>query len=282
MEIRNPAYIRPAQLGTEESAHDSLTVHWRAVFAGVFIAFLVQLMLMSLGLAFGGGAVRENLLSNESVVNVAIGTGVWMIASILISLFLGSYAAGRASGIIATRIGYTQGAVITSLFFLALAVQIGTTMGTFTRGLANISSSVIGGVGQLSRNPQLLANVEDHVTDLKFKAPPGYVLGALTTRLIRGDTNSAANFLAMQTGMSPRQARVRIAAINADFRATMTNIAERASAAAARLGLGAFATILLGTISAMLGGGTGALVNLRKPLDRVDERALRHHEPALT
>jgi hypothetical protein len=101
------------------------------------------------------------------------------------------------------------------------------------------------------------------------------VIGGLAQRLIRGDTTSARNFLAAQAGLSQADAQARIDALSVNFKTTMNDIALKSSEAAARLGWAAFVTILLGTVAAMLGGGTGAMVNLRKPLDRVDERAMR-------
>src|SRR5947199_275195 len=113
-----------AALNLEESAHNPLSLHWSAIFAGVFVALLTYFALMSLGLAFGAAAVRDAVQNDETFNGVAIGAGVCTVASVLISLFVGSYASGRASGIIATRIGYTQGAVITALFFAVMVSEV--------------------------------------------------------------------------------------------------------------------------------------------------------------
>src|SRR5665213_2546235 len=282
MATRDSLINSPATFNIAESAHNSLSVHWSAVFAGVFVTLLVYFMLMSLGVAFGAGSIRDIIQSDGSIQNVAMGAGVWMVASVLIALFIGSYASGRVSGIIATRVGYTQGAVITSLFFLALILQIGQTVGSFTRSVSNITSSVTGSVVPgLVRNPRLMAIVEDRIGDLKLKAPMASVITGVTTRLMRGETQSAQNYLAQQAGLTPAQAQVRMNTIATAFKTTLKEVAERISDATSRLGLAAFVTILLGTLAAMLGGGTGALVNLRKPIDRVDEKALRR-VPAYT
>jgi len=275
METRDPSLRGPATFNIEESARDSLSVHWRAVFAGLFVTFLVYLMCMSLGLAFGAGAIKEAIQSDESLRGIAIGAGVWTLGSVLVALFLGSYASGRVSGIIATRVGYTQGAVITSLFFIAMLTQIGSTVGFAARGLSSLSASAVSStLNGVARNPQLRAVIEDNISDLKIDTQPSAMNG-LVTRLLRGDTDSATKFLAAQAKVSPAIAKARIDAMSDQFKIVLTQISERAASAAARLGLTAFVTILLGTLSAMLGGGTGALVNLRKPIDRVDVRALR-------
>jgi hypothetical protein len=251
-------------------------LHWSAVFAGVFVSLLVYVTLMSLGLAFGAGAVHNAFSSDENFQGIAVGAGVWTVATIMISLFFGSYASGRASGIIATRIGYTQGAVITSLFFVAIVSQIGSTVGIFTRNIANISSSAVGSaVSGVASNPRLSAMLEDGLGTLKLKSQTPEVVRGLARRLMWGDTDSARNFLAAQAGLSQADAKARIDTLSANFKTMANDLGQKSSEAASRLGWAAFVTVLLGALSAMLGGGTGAMVNLRKPLDRVDDRAMR-------
>ena len=117
--------------------------------------------------------------------------------------------------------------------------------------------------------------VEDTLGNAALKSPPSVVVSGLVQRLMRGDTNSAKNYLAAQAGMTPAEAQAKIDTLNANFKATMTDLADKASEAASSVGWASFVTILLGTIASMLGGGTGAMVNMRKPLDKVDEKALR-------
>src|SRR5689334_994397 len=96
--------VRTGALNIEEAAaRDPLTLHWSAIFAGVFVSLLAYFTLMSLGLAFGAGAIQDIVRNDDSYNGLAVGAGIWTVVSLIISLFLGSYASGRASGIIATR-----------------------------------------------------------------------------------------------------------------------------------------------------------------------------------
>jgi len=270
-------------LSIDQSARESLSLHWSGIFAGLFVALLTYFALMSLGLAFGASAIKDSFQTDESFPGLAVGAGVWAVASVLIALFIGSYCSGRASGIIATRIGYTQGAVITALFFGLLVSQIGASVGIFTRTLTNISSSAMGAATTgAMRSPRLAAVVEDGLgNNLNLKIPAGVFVTGLSQRLMRGDTESAKSYLAAQTGISRTEAQQKIDAMNAKFKTTLADIGQKSSVAASRLGWAAFVTIVLGAVASMLGGGTGAMVNLRKPLDRVDERAMRR-VPAYT
>jgi hypothetical protein len=149
-------------------------------------------------------------------------------------------------------------------------------VGILTRNFANISSSAIGtSVTALQNSPRLRAVVEDSLGAGQLKAPTGTVVAGLTQRLLRGDTDSASTFLAAQAGIPKAEAQNRISTLSANFKTTLTDISQKASEGASRLGWATFITLFLGTVAAMLGGGTGAMVNLRKPLDRVDERAMR-------
>lgn len=263
-------------LNIEETARESLSLHWSGIFAGLFVTLLAYFALMSLGLGIGAEVVKDVLQGDESFQGIAIGAGFWTVASVLIALFIGSYASGRASGIIATRIGYTQGAVITALFFAVMVSQVGASVGILTRNLANISSSAIGtSITTLQNSPRLRAMVEDSLGAGQLKAPTTEVVAGLTQRLLRGDTESASTFLAAQAGIPKAEAQNRISTLSANFKTTINEIGQKASEGASRLGWMTFVTLFLGTIASLLGGGTGAMVNLRKPLDRVDERAMR-------
>lgn len=271
----SPPRAGAVALSMDEAGHDSLSVHWSAVFAGGFVTILVYFILMSLGLGIGANSVRSAIEGEDSMQAISAGAGLWTVVSVLISLFIGSYASGRVSGIIATRVGYTQGAVITSLFFIAMITQVGFTMGTVGRGLGFVSAVAMGGSAQVARNPRVTAVVEDVLGDLNYRIPPNAVVAGVISRLIRGDTESAKSFLSSQAGISRSDAETRLAALNGKFRNTLAEVGQRGAQAATFIGWSAFVTFLLGTLAAMLGGATGALVNLRKPVDRVDLKAMQ-------
>jgi hypothetical protein len=68
---------------------------WSAIFAGVFIAVAVQLLLSLLGLSIGFGSI--NPVEAKPFTGLATGTLIWWAITVLISLFSGGWVAGWLS-----------------------------------------------------------------------------------------------------------------------------------------------------------------------------------------
>lgn len=273
-------------LDVEEAARESLSVHWRAVFAGVFISTLVYFTLMSLGLAIGAGEMKDIIAGEDSVSGLGTGAGLWLLFSVLISLFMGSYASGRVSGIIATRVGYIQGGVVAALFFTLMVTQTGMAIGAVGSGLSSTLGGVknaLGGIAsQAADSPRLNGIVEDALGDLQLRSSVEQVSTGVLSRILRGDTNSAVNYLSNQAGISREEAQAKFDDVSGRVKAAAANLGQRAADSARTLGWAAFATMLFGTFAAMLGGAVGAQLNIRKPIDSLDRRALRTQRPAFT
>src|SRR5262245_17247564 len=90
-------------------------VRWSAIFAGFFVALLVYFGLVCLGLAISGNSIQENLQDWNALKNIGFGASLWTIVSSLIAICTGAYVSGRVAGLISTRVGRTQGAVIASM-----------------------------------------------------------------------------------------------------------------------------------------------------------------------
>ncbi|RYE25677.1 MAG: hypothetical protein EOP42_21270 [Sphingobacteriaceae bacterium] len=112
-------------------------ISWGAVIAGLIIAVFIQLTLSILGLAIGLGTLDVANNGNTGQ-GLAIGTGIWYIASLLIALFAGGWVAGRLA-----KDKHTSESVIHGLLVCALMFVL-----TFYF-LTSAIGSVIGGVGSL-------------------------------------------------------------------------------------------------------------------------------------
>lgn len=66
---------------------------WSAIFAGVFIAIAVQLLLSLLGLSIGFGSINP-VESDKPFSGLGIGALIWWIVTMLVSLFTGGWVAG--------------------------------------------------------------------------------------------------------------------------------------------------------------------------------------------
>lgn len=125
----------PVQPAVRELAHSSIS--WRAIFAGLFISLLAYVTLTFLGVALGGANLRSLLeRGGEGMAGgLGVGAGIWMLLSVLVSLFAGGYYAARGAGFIPIRIGRIQGLVVAALFFSVMFSQIGVTAGLLGPGV---------------------------------------------------------------------------------------------------------------------------------------------------
>ncbi|MCE4226670.1 PhnA-like protein, partial [Methylobacterium sp. C25] len=73
-------------------------ISWGAIFAGVFIALILQLILNLLGLGLGLTSISATEGTNPSASTVGIGAGLWWVISGIIAAAAGGYTAGRLSG----------------------------------------------------------------------------------------------------------------------------------------------------------------------------------------
>ena len=258
-----------------EYLRESLSVQWRAVFAGVIISTLAYLILMSLGVALGAAQLKDWMGGDVDVQTLGTGAGVYLLLSVLISLFVGSYSSARVSGVIATRIGYTQGAVIAALFFTLMISQAGVAIGALGSSLGSLGGVVGGAAGQALQSQRLNSVVEDAVSDLRLKTSPREVATGVLARVMRGDSESAINYLASQSGISRDAAAARFNRVNDQLRASAATMAIKGADAAQKAGWAAFATLLVGVVGAVLGGALGAQLSIRAPIGAMDQRALR-------
>lgn len=253
---------------------DTVNMHalisWRSIVAGLLIAMFTMIGLIGLGLAFGGMGMNED----TSAQSAGIFTGVWFIASTLISLFVGSYFAGRVSKFRTGRIGSAQGLVIAALFLgfflyqtLSTIGSVGSMAGSF---LERSGSFIAQGASKAAENPTITNTInnlsEDALGDLNLRAEPQVVAQGLSSRLLRGDTEGAKNYLARQAGITPTEADARIVQMKAQVDKYVGDAKESAAVALRSTGWSLFLMVILGAIASVLGGALGSVANFRKPL----------------
>lgn len=253
-------------------------VSWRAVIAGLFVTILTFSILSFLGMAVGGIALN-NVVEDGGAQGLSIGAGVWFLVTVLVSLFVGSYFSGRVSSFFTARVGAAQGLVIAALFSVLFLYQVGLTLGAVTGGVANAVSGIggaaasqAGNVNRLIQTPQIQQLIDRATANLNLRSEPEVVAQGVATRLIRGDEESAKNYLAYQAGITPEEADQRLAGIREDFTAAVQSAGQTAANVIQTIGWTMFAMLLLGTIVACWGGAIGARATMRKPLvdsDRV-------------
>lgn len=250
-------------------------ISFRAIVGGLLIAMFTMIGLIGLGLAFGGMGLSED----TSAQSAGIFTGVWFIVSVLISLFVGSYFAARVSKFRTGRIGSAQGLVIAALFLgfffyqmLSAVGSIGSAAGSF---LGKSGSVIAQGAQQAASYPTVTNTInnitEDALGDLNLKSEPQVVAQGLGSRLVRGDTEGAKNYLARQAGITSAEADTRIAQMKASVDRNIAEAKEGAAVALRSTGWTLFLLVALGALAAVGGGALGSVANFRKPLIREGE-----------
>lgn len=273
----NPMGSAPQQFPVQDVNASSLersSISWRAIFAGAFISFIFYLILTSLGFAIGGSTLRGVVQGQGGGGGLSIGAGIWLVVSVFISLFFGSYLAGRVSGLVTSRVGGVQGVVVAALFFAFLISQVGAIVGAVGSGLGNVIGAAGTAASSASNNPQVQAVIQDRLGDLNLKSPPDQVAQGLATRLIRGDTIGARNYLASQAGISRAEADRRLTQLKTDFQTKVKDVGAATAKAVSIAGWTLFGVFLLGTGFSSLGGAAGVRRNLSRPVSAGDRRRL--------
>ncbi len=261
---------------------------WSAVIAGAVIASALQLLLNLLGLAVGLWSLEV-----DSPHAIGFGAGIWWLASALVSLYVGGWAAGHLAGIPRPFDGAIHGVLVWGLGSLAMVWIVSTTVGAVLGGATSILSRTAEQAGSML---QEIAPETAQVAQTAASAA-GLPAGELATELgksftgknaaqttrelqqllagaVRQDVQSPefrqqlVSFLTTRGELSQAEARrmadtaiTRMVEARQNLQATGDRL-EAATEAAARTGgttaFWAFLALLAGGVAAAIGGRTGA------------------------
>lgn len=113
---------------------------WGAIFAGLFIAVGLHLVLALLGVAIGLSAWDPASPGGVDGSEVATGVGIWAAISALIALFVGGSATGRLAGILRRKDGALHGVVLWALTTVVMLWLIVSGLGFLLGGAFSIVS----------------------------------------------------------------------------------------------------------------------------------------------
>jgi hypothetical protein len=238
------------------------TLAWRAIFAGLFIAFLTDIMLLSLGMAIGGASLRSAIQGATGVSGLGTGSALWVMFSTFISLYIGSFAASKVSGMIPLRTGQVQGVVISALFFGLLFSQLGSTIGFLSKGMSGAFSTMTQSLNDLSKNPVIQNTIQKSLGTLPLKSAPDQVFTELATRLVQGHTTDARDYLADQTGITSAEADLRIQQLATSTQDILKTVGNTTAQIVTLAGWTIFISVFFGTVCAFLGGAMGCATHL--------------------
>ena len=263
-------------------------IAWGAVLAGVVVALVTQLLLNMLGLGIGIATLDPGTGDNPSATSLSIGAGIWWTLSGILASLAGGYAAGRLSGrpkeATAAWHGLTAWAFTTLVIFYLLSSTVGGVLG----GVYNTVSGALGGLGRgaaatagaaapaLSRVADPMAAIETSVRDASGGNDPAALRDAAVTAMraaLTGDQaqaqdarERAAQALAKAQNIPIEQARTQVAGYEQQYRQTVEQARQQATAAAdtaarvvSRGALFGFFALALGAVAAWFGGRAGAV-----------------------
>lgn len=238
---------------------------WKSAVAGLLISVMAFVMLAALGAGIAGITAEGLIAREESGMVLATGTGLYMGLSLLAALFCGSYFALRISRFVTTKVGAAHGLVIASAFFLLMLLGLGNAIGGVASAFGGFAKASTSGATGLGANPAVQDLINQALEGSTFKGEPREVAQGLLIRLLQGDSDSAKNYLAYQTGQSKEEVDSKIVQLKNQFDSKAKIAAEKTARAMGNTGITLFILFLVGLIAAVMGGRTGANANVEHP-----------------
>ena len=267
-----------------EEAHTIMInkVSWGAIFAGVVVALVVQVLLTMLGVGIGVATLDPGTGDNPSASTFSISAGIWYVLAGIIAAFSGGYIAARMSGKTSATTGALHGLTTWAFTTLLVLYLLSTTVGAIVGGAFTGISSAIGGIGGTvaqTAAPMLadanpLEAIENQVraTGTDPEALQANAVNAIRA-LVTGDKagadaarQQAAQALASARGIPIDQAQSQVTQIEQQYQQAVertqraaTDAADAAASIVSTGALSAFIALMLGAIAGWFGGRSGVV-----------------------
>jgi len=261
-------------------------VSWGAVFAGVAVALVVQLLLNLLGAGIGAAVIDPASNDNPSATTLSVSTAVWFIVSGIIASFAGGYISSRLSGRPVRSTGALHGVVSWAVTTLLVIYLLTSSVGTLVGGVFSGLGSIVSGAGStvataaataapaLATATDPIAGIEQNIRDASGGNDPAAlrdaavasVRAALTGDQAKADEarNRAADAISKAQNIPIDQAKQQVAQYEQQYKDAVARAkeqaAEAAQTAATAFSAGAilaFIALAVGAISAWIGGAVG-------------------------
>ena len=139
-----------AQPSASDAAHTILLnrVSWGAIFAGVVVGLVVQVLLTMLGVGIGAATINPATSGTPDGSTFSILSGVWYVASGIIAAFAGGYIAARMSGKTVATTGALHGLTTWAFTTLLVLYLLSTAVGGIVGGTFSGVAGAVGGLGK--------------------------------------------------------------------------------------------------------------------------------------
>jgi hypothetical protein len=126
-------------------------VSWGSVIAGVILSSIVYLIMSVLGTAIGA-SILSPMSQPNPMRGFGFGSGVWVIVTTVIAVFIGSYFSGRCAPVLGWLHGLLSWAVMTLLIVFGMTSLIGGAIDT--AGSVAVTSAQVGATAANQMNPE--------------------------------------------------------------------------------------------------------------------------------
>jgi len=269
-----------------EDAHTILVnkVSWGAIFAGVVVGLITQVLLTMLGVGIGIATLDPGMgaADNPAASTFSIGAGIWYVLSGIVSAYVGGYVAARMSGRTAPTTGALHGLTAWAFTTLLVLYLLTSAIGGIVGGAFSGVTGAIGGLGQTvaqtaapmiaNANPLDAIEGEVRATGTDPEALQANAVNAIRALVVGGQSgtdearNQAVQALAEARNIPVEQAQQQVADIEQRTRAaidnakqTATQAADTAASVVSTGALLAFAALVLGAMAGWLGGRSGVV-----------------------
>jgi hypothetical protein len=275
------------QTETPDGVYDVDTIHqtielnrvsWGAIFAGVVVALVVQVLLTMLGVGIGIATLDPGSADNPAASTFSMVAGIWYVVSGIIAAFAGGYIAARMSGKTVPTTGALHGLTTWAFTTLLVLYLLTSTAGSLVGGAFSGVASALGSAGQTmaqtaapiiaKSNPLDAIDSQIRATGTDPEALNSAAVNAMRA-LVMGDAanadtarQQAAQALAAARGIPIEQATQRVTDMEKRYHAAVDAAVEAADATASVVSAGAilaFVGLVLGAIAGWLGGRSGVV-----------------------
>ncbi|WP_413581410.1 hypothetical protein [Bdellovibrio sp. HCB288] len=249
---------------TEPSGYSHL-VCWRSALAGLVIGVVVVMGTLALSIAFGGIGLDDG----STIKSASVFAGASVVVALILGNFVGSYYAVRIARRRVDVVGVMQGLLVGGLCTLVIACNAMASvaaLGKVTGAALGAATATAGGIAS-SQGPLIQDIIQDALGNRKLASDPEVIVKNLSSRLIRGDQESAKNYLAAQAGVREDEANKMIAVAKEKVDKTLEDARKAAATTLKAVGWSSFVTIVLAMIASALGGMMGAVCNERRMID---------------
>jgi hypothetical protein len=266
--------------------HTHRRISWAAIFGGVVLVVVVQILLSLLGAGVGLGTVNTNAGSTPAASTLGIGAGLWWIISSCLATGIGGFVAAWLAGVEIRFDGVLHGLVTwgiaTLVTFWLLSSAVGGVIGGGFSALGSVASAAGSGVSDAAKPLAQAAGVSPDMIQQQAQAylqptnpdpatmSPQDAQKEIATNLTTyadGGADAApakeriVNIMAVQMKISHDEAVKKFDDAQAKLKQardkavqSAKDAADASASAASKASFGAFIVVLLGGLAAAFGG----------------------------